>query len=507
MFALWNHLFMREKIRTASLRQSLSYGVRCLKRKTQLAPQPSKRKLLFRVHPSGFFKLWEEVNRLAKVAKPQAGVEDLRFEIGSIEVSGPGSTEALLGAMWPSGEANDSEPVFSSVEKTWKSLAGINNPALLPAGALLGFNIQDPRLHHPPRTIKTPETDAEHSQLLELVASWPVDSTQNSPAIFDRQARLAASAALPSQKSINRRKNLAKPGEYPEPSTKDPRIPVLLYVNSQLSLNGISNHDRNRHQSSWTVLLPWKCVPAAWYSIIYYPLSTGQQPRFGGLEQQRQLAFETGRPWFPADFPGTQAGWDWELTERKRRHDEWERKPKAKRIAWESVKLDKDRKGEVGPGWSCDWERLIAKPDEDVQMANDGVPLPKTTNNDDTAAPKKDTAEKSLTTKKPPTLAHVPTFQANSSLSSSTSPSPSLSKSLITIRLSVFRGVPTACARIYRLPCDPVKRKEWLALLPPNQPRSHNLKNRIRASKAPPAPATQRRTSSPPPAATSGKPT
>ncbi|WPG97580.1 Ribonucleases P/MRP protein subunit pop1 [Acrodontium crateriforme] len=446
------------------------------------ALQKSKRKLLLRVHPSAFFMLWEEINRLAKVAKPQASVEDLRFEMGSIEVSGPGSTEALLGAMWPSGEANDSQAVPSSVERAWKALAGVHNPALLPAGALIGFDIQDPRLHHPPRTIKTPQTDAEHNKLLELVASWPVDSTQTFPAIFDRKARLAACAALPSQKSINRRKNLAKPGEYPEPSTKDPKIPVLLYVSSRPPLSGTCHHDRNRHQASWTVLLPWKCVSAAWYSIIYYPLSTGQQPRFGGLEQQRQLAFETGRPWFPADYPGTQAGWDWEITERKRRHDEWKRKPKAKRIAWDSVKLDNNRKGEVGPGWSCDWERLVMKSDEDVEMT-DGLSIPETGKNHDTTA-KADTTEKSLLTKKPPTLTHVPTFQAHPLLSSSIILPTSLTNGVITIRLSVFRGVPTACARIYRLPSDPAKKKEWLSLIPPNQPGSKNLKPRTRASKA-----------------------
>ena len=71
--------------------------------------------------------------------------------------------------------------------------------------------------------------------------------------------------------------------------------------------------------------------------MMYYPLSTGGQPRFGGLDEKRQLAFESGQAWFPGDYPGTNGGWEWELQQRKKRKDEWERRPKSKRVNWDVV--------------------------------------------------------------------------------------------------------------------------------------------------------------------------
>ena len=63
--------------------------------------ETARRKIFVRVHPSAFHRLWEEMVRLAKVAKPEVKIEDLRFEIGSIEIAGPGATEALIGTLWP----------------------------------------------------------------------------------------------------------------------------------------------------------------------------------------------------------------------------------------------------------------------------------------------------------------------------------------------------------------------------------------------------------------------
>nr|POE59106.1 ribonucleases p/mrp protein subunit pop1 [Quercus suber] len=440
-----------------------------------------KRKLILRVQPSAFFQVWEEILRLAKIAKPQISVEDLRFEIGSIEVVGPGSTEALLGALWPSDTAKhdqlaeaasklseDGGPKFSpaseeSVGSTWTSLAGLTNPSTLPANALLGFCVQDPRLHHPPQTIKLPTTDQEQSALIDLLSNWPVDKTQQAPDIFDRRARSAASAALPSQKTINRRKALAIPGHVPGVLPKDPKIPVLLYTSS---IAGAPVPKILRHsQKSWTILLPWRCVQPVWYSIMYYPLSSGGQPHLGGLNQKRQLAFEASQPWFPADFPGTKAGWQWELDEREKRKDTWERRPKSKRVSWEKVDLGGAQKGELGTGWACDWDLLREPPPN----ADRGLSIDITTRKTTTCTAASSTADSDII---PAEFSYLPATHAEQFLrsraASSTSayPTPS-SLSLVTVRLALItRGVPQTCARIYRLPSDPSVRKTWLALRP-----------------------------------------
>lgn len=207
---------------------------------------------------------------------------------------------------------------------------------------------------------------------------------------------------------------------------------------------------------------------------MYYPLSTGQQPRFGGLDEERQLTFEAGQPWFPADFPGTKAGWEWEATERVKREEEWKRRPKGKRIAWEKVELGGGKKGEIGLGWACEWERLVRGPkkvhDEaagTVAGAADG------TGKEHDKTPVKNAAPP----QKPNNLTQMPATQALAILSSASPALPphiDTASALIAVRLSLLtRGVPQTCARIYRIPSaaiNPELRKQWLDLLPSHQP-------------------------------------
>lgn len=391
----------------------------------------SRRQVIIRVHPSAFLQLWQQVISLAKVQKPQVTVEDLRFEIGSIEVTGPGSTEALIGALWPTTK-DSLENAKNSIEATWQTLGGVSNPAVLPTNALLHFDIVDPRLHFPPRTTKT-QSHQRHEDLLEVLASWPYDSPQTCPGLFERNKRLAASRALSSQKSINRRKSLAKPGSYPEALPQDPHIPVMLYPSAERHASeNAPGRSHSSRQAKWVVLLPWKAVPAVWQSIMYYPLSTGGQVRLGALQQQQQIAFESGIPWFPGDFPGTTAGDSWQRLEDHKRKEEWARRPKGKRVQWDSITLGPDRKGEIGDGSICDWGVFTTK----NHLANGS-----------------DT-ENGFCAKNTPY--HISSSLAQSLLSGSPPTNFTLEPSriaLVTVRIVYLtRGSPLPCARIYRLP-------------------------------------------------------
>lgn len=422
----------------------------------QEEPRLRHRKLFIRVHPSAFFQTWEEVVRLAKIAKPAVSVEDLRFEIGSIEVTGPASTEALLGALWPNSSASsDNNTSAATVEAVFQSLAGLSDPAMLPANAVLGLDVQDPRLHHPPRTVKLDQTAGAQHELLEVLSSWPLDNANARSRLFERKARTAASTSLPSQKAINRRRTLSRPGEYPDAHPSDPSIPVVLYTSSVRTV-GSSNDSK---QGSWTVLLPWKCVLPVWYGLQYYPISTGGQPRFGGLRETQQMHFERGTPWFPGDFASTKGGWEWELKERGRRKDEWARRPKCKRTSWEAVDLGNGRKGEIGLGWACHWERLLQGPAGRNQEA--------------TAEEKTEADASSGQAPSTPSFTHVPASQAVDlvkPLTESSEPAIDSFSALTTVRIAlVNRGTPKPCARVYRLPSnttDPSLRKAWLALGP-----------------------------------------
>ncbi|KAH8159615.1 hypothetical protein CIB48_g8630 [Xylaria polymorpha] len=334
---------------------------------TPEADKPS-RQIFIRIHPSAFFETFNELLRLIKAYKPRPYLQDLRHEIGSIDITGPDATEALLGVLKPF-ESGSKEAHASKFE----SLLGIRDPASLPLGALLAFSIVDPRLKYPPQKVQPPVATSQQVQLqlMESVSSFRKEEVLAPYQLFDRDIRFRASR-LPSQKSLNRRRGKTGPGISLEPSSVDPPIPIILLASR--------NANEARIPGTWTVLLPWKCVLPVWYSLMHYPLSTGGNPTFGGLDEIRQLSFERGQPWFPGDVPGTDAGNAWETRERQARWKTWDRKPKGKRVKWETLDLGAGRKGEVGVGWSCDFETLFGSRKKETTLGEDhemsGVPEP-----------------------------------------------------------------------------------------------------------------------------------
>ncbi|KAF2678651.1 hypothetical protein K458DRAFT_376241 [Lentithecium fluviatile CBS 122367] len=390
--------------------------------------ETGKRKAFIRVHPSAFLQLWNEVIRLSKVQKPAVTVEDLRFEIGSIEIMGPAAAETLCSILSPSPV---SEPASDSSQATLPSLATVTDPGILPPGALLAFSVSDPRLRDPPSPTPIPHDSESQAALVNVLASWPPDNTQNAPSIFNRNARLAAGRSLPSQKSINRRKEAHNLGGYPDPRSTDPQIPMLTYI--------------SKKSESWIVLLPWKCVAPVWRGIMRYPVSTGGNPRFGGLKERRQVGFERSTPSFPFDHPGTGAGWDWEMQERVARKHEWTKRPKGKRIEWSTIDLGSGRKGEVGDPWSCDWERLFPRTEKDAS-----------------------TAEKQAESSQAPFRQMASQDAQEMVAGKSFFPGYLAEPHLFTVKISMAqRGSPTNCARVYRLPTNNLElRSKWLSLLP-----------------------------------------
>ncbi|KAI0425688.1 POPLD domain-containing protein [Xylaria sp. FL1042] len=419
--------------------------------KAPVAPEAGTppRQILIRIHPSAFFETFNELLRLNRAYTPRPYLQDLRHEIGSIDITGPEGTEALLGVL----KAFESSPKQSHVSK-FESLLGLRDPASLPLGALLAFSIIDPRLKYPPQKLQPPAaTDKQvQTQLLESISAFRKDEILEPYRLFDRDDRFKASK-LPSQRSLNRRRGKTGPGTPLEPSNVDPPIPIILLAS------------RNANDASvpgtWTVLLPWKCVQPVWYSLMHYPLSTGGNPTFGGLDEIRQLSFERGQPWFPGDVPGTAAGNSWETKERQARWKIWDGKPKGKRVKWESLDLGAGRKGEVGVGWSCDFETLFSLRDsteeETAPAANTG---------EDTAVPDapeiaEPNKEKLAVAKKPQLEASLQpltdiTYIPKSiflNLVSSQTPAPLRPNSTITVSIKLLgRGVVTTCARVYRLP-------------------------------------------------------
>lgn len=460
--------------------------------------KPENRILFIRVHPSAFHRVWLEVIKVAKMQRPQVLLEDLRFEIGAIDVTGPGSTEGLLGVLKPAKSEGEDRP-----GDVWTSLAGITNPASLPANAILCFAITDPRLRHPPAQIVVPKDAVALNALNETIVSWPPDKVTTSSGLFAHKQRHLAASHMLSQKAVNRRKADASGGS-PAAKENDPRIPIMLVASRP-------QQRPSNAQGTWTVILPWKCLDSVWRSLMFYNLTSGGNPRFGGLDQKRQMLFEHGQPWFPADFAGTEAGQAWERTQSETRFDEWIRRPPSRRIAWESVVLGNGKKGEHGNGWACDWEYLFAlqtrlsslvngpESTTDLDDSNETTNAqgsnqamftqhqrkaakPKTekigsgkdSRRRNTSSPESEGDRSPIESELRPStkMLHVPFSMASQMLKGKPAMEPALVSSLITVRITLLtRGTPNPVARVYRLPSSSGKdsvnlRKQWLSLDP-----------------------------------------
>jgi ribonuclease P/MRP protein subunit POP1 len=404
-----------------------------------------QRQLFIRTHPSCFLELFQELLKLVRMQTPRLHIEDLRFEIGSIELVGPGSTEALLGILQPYYDKPGTEERQSQV---FKSLAGVSNPASLPKDAVLAFSVKDPRLAYPPKTVSI-SSGGTDEPLIETLTKWPVEEGLKPYDIFDRDRRFQASR-LPSQKTINRRKGANVPGEPLPVTATDPPIPVMLLASRPMT--------DGQAQGTWTLLAPWKCIVPFWYSLMHYPLTNGGNPRLGGLNEQRQIAFEQGAPWFPGDFPATDAGLNWELEQRVKRQHDWDRRPKGKRIEWRTLDLGAGRKGEIGNGVACDFEHLFALCGKapsgpraigsSITDAADKMDIDPPGRSEGTEAP----GDSATPAAALGAIRQLTKTSFTSLLGSPNSGQPP-ANSLVTVNLTfTTRGVANTCARIYRLP-------------------------------------------------------
>lgn len=233
--------------------------------------------------------------------------------------------------------------------------------------------------------------------------------------------------------------------------------------------------------------MPWKWVLPVWYALM----NAKPGVRFGGLEELRQVVFESGGGCFPDDFAGTEAGRVEEGRKGAERREVWEKRPKGKRVEWGSVKIG-GKMGEVGDGFVCDWEWLL-KGEEKVEKAvenADEIDLEAVGASADTmdidCAQKPPESEPSTSTTapppapleppSPPPIWNIPTALITHLLASPHRPLPpvlaslpasTLSRAIFTIRLHfLHRGTAADRARIYRLPADAAHRAQWQALIP-----------------------------------------
>ncbi|CAK7201403.1 Ribonucleases P/MRP protein subunit pop1 [Sporothrix eucalyptigena] len=331
----------------------------------------TERAAFLRVHPTIFSHVWTKLNN--EIARKQLPVfvRDFRLEIGSIDITGSAAIETLAATLYP--YETKSVPMEPQGREFLK-LRKMDTTALAAAsGALLAFNIQDPRLDEPEteaRGSPTRNTNGQSSFSPDLLHNglqdWPDAKVERRPSgLFDTMTRHSATKQLP-QAVLDKRRGKLATGELLLVSSNPQCRPVpviLAAADGAASIPAAADPHAASSSSSasptWTLLAPRACINTIWQRLHLQRLRNGQRPMCAGVDEERHMALERGRPWFPADFPGTPAGWDWELQSRRRQEKEWNGKPSAKRTQWKAMDLGTD-KGELGSGFACDWEYLFA---------------------------------------------------------------------------------------------------------------------------------------------------
>jgi ribonuclease P/MRP protein subunit POP1 len=102
--------------------------------------EETQRQLMIRIHPAMVKEVWHELYFCAKEIG-NIRVEDIRFEIGSIDLFGPLSVEALYSIL---------KVGKGSSYKTWNHLRGVPDSSSLPMGAVLDLDLCDPRREYSP---------------------------------------------------------------------------------------------------------------------------------------------------------------------------------------------------------------------------------------------------------------------------------------------------------------------------------------------------------------------
>ena len=327
---------------------------------TASAPDDTDREAFVRVHPTIFSNVWTTLNKEIVHKQLPVVMRDFRLEIGSIDVSGSAAVDTLAATLYPyETNATPMEPLGREFLKLRRMDTGGLSPA---SGAMLAFDIQDPRLDEPDDAEDKAGCGTGRIGRASALQAWPETDERRPSGLFDTQLRHNATKLTPLQVIDKRRGKLGAGEKLLVQPTSRP-IPVIFAAGGSSSVPTEANpHIGSRNStasSTWTLIAPRACIDAIWTRLHVYTLPSGHRPIIGGLEEEQHMALERGKPWFPADFPGTPTGWDWELQTRCGQEKDWNKKPTAKRTQWETVDLRNGTKGELGSGFACDWEYLF----------------------------------------------------------------------------------------------------------------------------------------------------
>ncbi|KAL8386942.1 hypothetical protein RB595_010282 [Gaeumannomyces hyphopodioides] len=426
---------------------------------------PEQRQVLVEVEPETEDRVLELLQSAAKALRRKSGlvaVINLSTELGCIDLHGPGATAKLLGVVRPHHLAD--AVGFESTH--WRLLAALRRAQMdmLGYNICLGLSASPPDRPPSDRTAAPQEgADDEAEELLAAQEAWATEENPRPFALFDPARRAKALYAI--------RRKQGQPAGKDGKDDADP-IPILL-VCSHAEAHGLG--------AGWTLICQREAVKTFWLRLASQKTGPGaaRPMEVACFEETHRTYTERGVPFFPVDFPATRVGLAWELKERERLGNEWERRPKGKRTSWKSLDLRRQgcqdsssRKGEHGDPFACDWEHMFAlrcKP-----KGEHGENKTKQQHEQSHADPPALDVEThplvgSITNVKPSSVRDYILAATRRLETNASQPTGVPEFGLVTVQITMFGGgVPNPRARVYTLPEDKntenqALREAWLS--------------------------------------------
>ncbi|KAJ3031316.1 UNVERIFIED_CONTAM: hypothetical protein HDU68_005058 [Siphonaria sp. JEL0065] len=289
----------------------------------------SGRVLWMWVHPSAASEVQEVVQTSINASKLSVSVKSLKSELSRFELTGPRSHAILEEVL----KTNTSCETSKDAHSTWALLEHLRTPSSLPAGVIFGLSIHDPRLTFPPkmksRATGLPSQEIQ-SAVHKILVTWP--KTLSKTTLHNQESRTTYLRMSPSEHELNQKRSKSLvPGMPLQNNEGGPPVPVLL-----VQRNTVGSTDKSgEFVSGWDVIIPaGTAAVCLWKSFVF----AGAHAI--GLNDRRRICFETGVASFPEDYPETAAHIAWALEEKATKQAEWERKPPAKRMNYEKLKVE-----------------------------------------------------------------------------------------------------------------------------------------------------------------------
>ncbi|KAJ1977992.1 Ribonucleases P/MRP protein subunit pop1 [Dimargaris xerosporica] len=296
-----------------------------LTRKLWLIVHPSARAELMLVLQQIIQSMTETTKPIARAAPCQ--VTDLTGQLNLFEFTGP-HTVGLMEAIFTLASVPDGHNErTAAVAQLWQDITALRSTASLPAGAVLGLDIQDPRLTFPHKVsvehITQRQNELGTAALNQSwMTRWPRSVAHSR--LWDPQVRQALATNKTPEEALNQRRqaNLI-PGTKLAFMDNDAVLPILLF---QRRTPGITlDTTFKEFTDGWSLIAPGGWGNDFWKCFVFAGARTG------GQRDLRSHYFEAGLAQYPFDFAGTNGFVVEQLETKQSLQSAYEKKPPAKR--------------------------------------------------------------------------------------------------------------------------------------------------------------------------------